>query len=226
MLVNTSAHVALVSADGQLIDDAAAYSDPYEGTVWQLYAGLWQYSDQPTMGADNLPSLPPERIEEGVSGLAPCAANQYRHPETNRCRLIVTIGSTLTPCKDGQYRSEVTNRCRSLGGDIASLVPCAENQERNPLTNRCRTSVLAAATLAPCKENQERNPETNRCRNVAKIPSADYAPEPVEGQTGNSAGLIALAILIAAALSYALWEWRVELTRVLMRVRALGRRTK
>lgn len=225
-LVNTTSHVSLMSADGQLIDDAPTYIDPFEGTVWELYGGSWQYSDQPTMSADNLPSLPPEIIEDGVSGLKPCAANQYRNPETNRCRLIVTIGSTLVPCKDGQYRSEETNRCRSLGSDIASLVPCAEGQERNPATNRCRTSLLAASSLAPCKENQERNPDTNRCRNVAKITTADYAPEPVKKADDGSVGLIALAAVLAVALGYAIWEWRVELSRLFMKLRGYGRDAK
>lgn len=225
-LVNTTGHVALMSADGQLIDDAPSYSDPYDGEVWELYGGTWQYSDQPTSGDANLPSLPPEIIEDGVSGSKPCAPNQYRNPDTNRCRLIVTIGSTLTPCKDGQYRSEETNRCRSLGSDIASLVPCAEGQDRNPITNRCRSSLLASATLTPCKENQERNPDTNRCRNVAKITTADYAPQPVAKSSDNGIGLIALATILAIALGYAVWEWRVELIRVVTRLRTFGRHAK
>ena len=225
-LVNTTGHVTLVSADGQLVDDAPTYSDPYDGEAWELYSGTWQYSDQSTAGADNLPSLPPEIVEDGVSGLKPCAPNQYRNPETNRCRLIVTIGSTLAPCKDGQYRSEETNRCRSLGSDIASLVPCAEGQDRNPLTNRCRSSLLASAILTPCKEGQERNPDTNRCRNSAKISTADYAPQPVATSSDNGIGLIALATILAVALGYATWEWRAELTRLLARLRTFGRHAK
>ena len=46
--------------------------------------------------------------------LAPCASNQVRNPETNRCRAVSTAGS---------------------------LKPCAANQERNPETNRCRNKV-------------------------------------------------------------------------------------
>jgi hypothetical protein len=225
-LVNTTSQVRIVSSDEQLIDESPLYTNPYDGNSWELYNGVWQYSDQPTVGLDNLPSLPPEVVEDAATGLAPCAANQYRNPDTNRCRLIVTIGSTLTPCKDGQYRSEVTNRCRSLGADIASLVPCAEGQDRIPLTNRCRSATQAAATLTPCKADQERNTDTNRCRTVAKISPADYAPQPVAKSDDSSAGLIALALVIAAALGYAIWEWRVELTKLFYKLGAFLHLTK
>jgi hypothetical protein len=124
------------------------------------------------------------------------------------------VGSQLTPCKDSQYRSEVTNRCRNLGSDIAFSVPCAEGQERNPVSNRCRSVVQASVALTPCKENQERSSETNRCRTVTKISQADYAVQPVAKSNDESVGIIALVSIIAVALSYAVWEWRVELTYI------------
>lgn len=219
-LVNASSQVRLIMVDGQTIDDSPIYEQAYDGMAWASIDGKWQYTDQPTPGAPNVPSHPIEIVEDAVTGLKPCAANQYRNPDTNRCRLVLTIMSTVTPCKDGQYRSEMTNRCRSLDTDIASLVPCAEGQERNPLTNRCRSLAAAAIQLSPCKDGQERNIDTNRCRTVTKLADVGYAVQPIAKSDGNGSGLIALAVIIGLALAYALWEWRVELVQLFVHLRS------
>jgi len=221
-LVNTSSHVQIVTVDNQSVDSAPTYDQPFDGMSWALIDGVWQYTDQPTPGAQNLASLPSEIVEDSVTGLKPCPDGQYRNPDTNRCRLIVTISSNLAPCKDGQYRSEETNRCRSIASDVASLVPCSEGQERNPLTNRCRTiATTLSAPLSPCKAGEERNPDTNRCRTIVKPVAAGYAVQPVAKSSDNFSGLIALGAVIAAALGYAVWEWRVELTRLFFKLRVL-----
>lgn len=225
-LINTTGRVVIISADGQIINESPVYENSYDGISWELYDGVWQYSDQPTPAAVNIPSRPVEIVEDAVTGLAPCAPNQYRNPETNRCRLVVTIGSTITPCKDGQYRSEETNRCRNIASAFASLLPCGDGQERNSLTNRCRSSTLASDTLVPCKENQQRSLDTNRCNAVTKISQAGYAPQPVTKDDGNNTGYIALATVVGIALAYVVWEWRDELTKLFIKMRSFMHHSK
>ncbi|MEI7917773.1 MAG: lamin tail domain-containing protein [Candidatus Saccharibacteria bacterium] len=215
-LVNTTSQVRLSSIDGVLIDETPAYDSPGDGMAWALIDGVWQYTNQPTPNDVNLPLLveiTPEVATE--TSLLPCPSGQYRNPDTNRCRLIVTTASTLAPCADGQYRSETTNRCRSIASDVVALVPCAEGQERNPDTNRCRsvtTAVLGTSDLTPCKEGQERNPDTNRCRNVVSaIPDANYAPVQTTEPTNNYVVWWSLAGVGAVAIVYGLWEWRHEI---------------
>jgi len=219
-LVNSSSNVSIISADNQLIDQSQIYSDPSDGMAWALINNVWQYTNQPTPGAENLASLveQDDNALEITPGLLPCAPNQYRNPETNRCRLLVTVGSTLTPCKDGQYRSETTNRCRSIAGDVAALTPCDANQERNPDTNRCRLITAASSDLAPCSTGQERNPDTNRCRNVAgSVPNVPFAVEPVADNASGVIGWWVAGGVGLAALAYAVWEWHEELFRVFRR---------
>ena len=221
-LVNTTGKVMLRSADDTLIDETPIYENPGDSIAWALIDDVWQYTDQPTPSSANVASLIEFDIEIVVtSNLAPCASNQYRSPETNRCRLIVTSISTLAPCKDGQYRSEETNRCRSIATDATALTPCDEGQERNPATNRCRSiSALLASSLVPCKEGQERNPETNRCRNVAgAMPLADYKPEQTNNPTNNYIILWSLVAVLLVAIIYGIWEWRHEVVGVFRKIK-------
>lgn len=223
-LVNSSSQVRLMSSDDQLIDEAPLYDDPPDGSSWARIDSVWQYTNQPTPSSTNIPSAvetdEPDDVEEIVTDLKPCASNQYRNPETNRCRLLVTVGATLTPCRDGQYRSEETNRCRSIASDSGTLTPCATDQERNPETNRCRLIASNGSELAPCKEGQERNPATNRCRNVAgSIPEAAFAVEPVVDTASGFGSWWALGGIVLVALAYAGWEWREEAMRL---IRKLG----
>ncbi len=222
-LVNTTGNVKLVSSDDQLIDQAPQYTNPGEGMAWALIDGIWQYTNQPTPGGQNQTSLiEPEPADEISNSLAPCAANQYRNPETNHCKLIASSVSVLAPCKDGQYRSEETNRCRSIASDVSKLIPCAEGQERNPVTNRCRSTsaVLGVKNLTPCKAGQERNPETNRCRNVVgTIPTAGYAPEQANESSNNSILMWSLISVGAIAIFYGIWEWRQEIVNLFNKVR-------
>ncbi len=230
-LVNTTSQVRLSSIDDVVIDETPVYDNPGDGMAWALVDSIWQYTNQPTPNDVNLPSLiesEPEIITE--SNLQPCAANQYRSPETNRCRLIITTSSTLTPCKDGQYRSEETNRCRSIVSDVVALAPCAEGQERNPDTNRCRsvaTTVLGTSDLTPCKEGQERNPDTNRCRNiVSTIPGADYAPKQTTLPENNYILWWSLAGVGLVAVIYGLWEWRSNIAALFQKLASFRHLTK
>jgi hypothetical protein len=194
-LLNTSSRAQLTSAN-QIVSEVPIYQNPKEGWSWALIVGEWVYTDWPTPGTTSQASkvAPPEEQVGGESSLKPCAPNQYRNPETNRCRLIASSAT--------------------------SLKPCAAHQERSPTTNRCRNKTQATS-LAPCKEGQERNAETNRCRNVAKVPQADYAVLGAETTQEDSAWYIWIVIGMAvlAALGYAAWEWRAEVRRFATRVR-------
>lgn len=217
-LINTNGRVQLRSIDGFMVDESSAYTDPDEDMAWSLIDNTWQYTNQPTPNEANLSSLDTENISiDTVSSLQPCAANQYRSPETNRCRLIVAANSVLAACKDGQYRSEETNRCRNIVSDISSQLPCAEGQERNPVTNRCRVvgAVLGASTLAACKASQERNPETNRCRNIVNMPIASYTPKQTEINSRNEYIWWSFVGVSLVAVIYGAWEWRYELLKML-----------
>jgi hypothetical protein len=223
-LVNSAGVISLISADNQIVDTPPPYSNAADGMAWALINGMWQYTNQPTPGSQNLPSVEPDSVETIVATtLKPCASNQYRSPDTNRCRLIVTSsGSTLAPCKDGQYRSEITNRCRSIAADVNALTPCAANQERNPDTNRCRLVASTAAALSVCKPGQERSPDTNRCRTVAStaVPSVGFAVEPIADSPSVSIGWWVAGGAAVVAFAYGIWEWHVEVGKLFHKVRS------
>lgn len=159
------------------------YPDLKEDQAWAMISGQWKATLKPTPGAANqlvLPQVEPEPKSENREkngGLKPCAANQQRNPETNRCRLISSNQPSRSPCSEGQERNPATNRCRSvLSSASNSLTPCKAGQERNTGTNRCRSIVSTAATsLVPCKTGQTRNPATNRCRSTTSA-TTTYKP--------------------------------------------------
>lgn len=197
-LVNTSSSLKLWSVDGSIYKSTLPYNNPSEGEAWILINNQWQYTNRPTPNAENLNLLIEDIIDEQDSSniktdLVPCAANQYRNPLTNRCKLISSDVSELVPCKDGQYRSEETNRCRNIISDIADLVPCAEGQERNPTTNRCR--------------------------NVASMPKADYAPEKTVKKTNDNTLTYILIGFGVILIGYAIWEWRTEILKLFKKIK-------
>lgn len=220
-LVNTSSRVAVMTVDGVVVDAPPAYADAKDDMAWALIDGTWQYTNQPTPGNGNVPSfVESDETAATTSNLASCASNQYRSPETNRCRLLAVASSVLAPCKDGQYRSEATNRCRSIAGDAGALVLCSDDQERNPETNRCR--LIATADTAPtaCKQGQERNPATNRCRTSVAISAAAYPVEPVDVRTGGYIGWLAVGSVGVLAVGYGVWEWRSEIAQATQKLRS------
>ncbi len=195
-LLNSSSRVRLTTTDGTVIDETPRYQDPDDDMAWALIDGTWQYTDQPTPGAENLASSDTttisQTIAESIAALKPCAANQYRSPDTNRCRLIATNQTELTPCKDGQYRSEETNRCRNIAADVGP---------------------------APCAEGQERNPDTNRCRTIKAVSNADYGVLGAQTKS-DSNGYLWLAVggLGLVIVGYGIWEWRYELGKLWSRL--------
>jgi hypothetical protein len=197
-LLNSSSSVQLTTVAGTVIDSPPAYENPKDGIAWALVEGQWQYTDQPSPGAVNIASKSvASKINDDLKVPQPCAENQYRSPETNRCRLIATNSSTPTPCKDNQYRSEETGRCRN---------------------------IATATAPTPCKEGQERNPDTNRCRNITKMTQADYGVLGAQTVDDNKwylwAGIGAVLLL---ALAYSIWEWRYELGKLFWKFRQFVR---
>lgn len=199
-LGNTNGAVRLVDTSGLVISETAPYEKPKEGHAWVLIDEEWLYTSQPTPGQANVKAevsaKEPEKAEP-----KPCAANQYRSLETNRCRLIATNSRTPTPCKDNQYRSEATGRCRN---------------------------IAASSSPAPCKEGQERNPETNRCRNIVKMSNADYSVLGAQTESGGGTWYMWAAIggILLLALAYTVWEWRYELSKLFDQLRRLVRLRK
>ncbi len=204
-LLNSSSAVQL-EYKGQLIGNAVVYSGSVTGKSWASIESVWRYSSTPTPGTANQISLSIEETESeddsAESTIKPCAVNQYRSPETNRCRLITTASaSTVAPCKVGQERNLETNRCRN---------------------------IATTTTPTPCKEGQERNQETNRCRNITKMVTTDYGVKGATTKAGGTAWYLWLAVVGVGALiiGYAVWEWREELKNVINGLRAKFARNK
>lgn len=218
-LVNSSSRAQVRSLDGFVIDETPIYSDPDSGESWALIEGIWQYTNQPTPHGPNLPFVKVVEEVKTESEVKPCKDGQYRSEETNRCRNIVSDVVKLVPCAEGQERNTVTNRCRNIVTSENNLVPCKEGQERNPATNRCRSTSNISNEPKPCAENQERNPETNRCRNkISEMLEASYKPETVIGSPDNSVMYLSLAGIGVVAIGYGIWEWRVEIRKLLKKL--------
>ena len=191
-LLNTSSRVRITDGQGVVVDETPSYDNPKDNIAWAYIDGAWEYTNQPTPGEPNRISVPEVQQAEGVVDQKPCAPNQFRSTETNRCRLIVTSSVTVTPCKDNQYRSEETNRCRT---------------------------IASSDEPATCKEGQERNPDTNRCRTIKSVSKADYGVLGVQSSTsGNNVSLwLTVILIILLALVYTLWEWRYEIRKLFRR---------
>jgi hypothetical protein len=200
-LLNTSSSASLTTDQAILSSEVPAYASPPEGESWALIDGTWQYTNQPTPGFPNILSVvtankDDSEVSSNEPVSKPCASNQYRSPETNRCRLISTSTSS-------------------------SPVACKAGQERNPETNRCRT--ITVSTSVACKEGQERNPETNRCRNIKQLSTADYAVKGSTTQQQSGMGWYmwaAIAGIVLLIIGYAVWEWRDELKQLINALKA------
>lgn len=235
----------VIRYDDTVIEYPDASSDKRKGHSWALGVEGWSWASPQPTGANVL--LSEEEVEEVVdAGLVPCAADQYRSPETNRCRKIETAtepascrsdqyrspetnrcrniatATAPAPCDADEYRNPETNRCRKLTTASSGIAPCKEGQYRSPETNRCRSLAAASAQLKPCAANQERNPETNRCR---KVLSGDgdvgFAVVDSPSMSGHRWSWLALGGVGFASLGYAAWEWRREMRNALTKVLGL-----
>lgn len=234
-LANTTGQaVYLLTARGVEVARVPAYTNAPDDASWALVDGSWQYSYASTPAAVNQLLREPAcqtgyerddttgRCRKQVIPVLPaaCAEGQYRSELTGRCRTVVAP-AVLTPCKEGQYRSEATGRCRSfMTASVGGARPCADDQFRNPLTNRCKAIASNDdIALADCGEGRERNPDTHRCRNIvtASVPSAAFAPVPIKETAKGFVGWWALGGVGMLAAGYGIWEWRRELTALILR---------
>lgn len=164
-----------------------ASSSTKVGQAWAYNGTTWQWTSAPQPNASNY--FPPAVLSDStsistVSVLKPCADNQYRNPDTNRCNSITTAAATLTPCDP--------------------------NEERSPDTNRCRSIVAAAALPTPCPARSERNPDTNRCRKVAATAVAN-AVKDIAAPTVDNNGWFIAALVMGLAVAYGIYEWRQDI---------------
>lgn len=198
-LVNTSGRVQLTTALGVLIDESEVYESPKDGESWALIEGTWEYTNKPTPGGENESSDVPLVLPK-VAAVEPkpCADNQYRSPETNRCRTIQAAAAPMA-CQPGYYRSVETNRCRK-----SAVEP----------------------EVKPCDVGQERHPETNRCRTIKKLEPANYAVLAAETESRPDQWFIVWIIVLVAVLilGYAVFEWRNEIGYFFKRVWRFARR--
>lgn len=210
----------LVSVYDEVIDTMEAYVDAPDDNVWQRYDDMWQYSNQPSRDAENLPNAALIG-ERPLAAVRPdCAVGYYRHDVTNRCRKI-PVDVELAACKEGQYRSEETGRCRSIASIAkAELKPCDDDQFRNPATGRCKKIAAAEDIVTPCDAGWERNPETKRCRKVrsSTMPPAAFPVEAMAESPVAMASWGAVGGISAVAVGYGGWEWRREVFGIARRL--------
>ncbi len=218
-LINTSSRVKLSAIDGSIVGDTNIYTSPGDGESWALIDNVWQYTNQPTPGAPNKPSLVEEVIVDSTDGNpSPCSVGKYRNPLTNRCRNIVSDAAVLSTCDTDQYRNPETGRCRKI--TTTTVTPCKDGQYRSEETNRCR-NISSASTKKPCKDDQYRSEETGRCRNLpagSSIPSAGFAIHPIKESGMAFVGWWALGGIVLLAGGYGVWEWRREIIVLLRTV--------
>lgn len=83
---------------------------------------------------------------------------------------------------------------------------------------------MASSTLKPCDAGEERNPDTNRCRktdgSVAGLSTVKDVQSPI---SGSPKWWLAGASFVAA-LGYAVYEWRSDLLKQLLRFKQLWAR--
>lgn len=215
----------LKSYDNTIVEYPDASSTTKKGASWAYNSteNIWKWGVPSPGGANTFP----EEIEVGGSGsggsgsLKPCRADQFRNPETNRCKLISSTSSVLKPCRDDQYRNPETNRCKSIASASSTLKPCAADQYRNPETNRCKKISSSTSSLKPCKPNQERNLGTNRCRKVVKNTAVAGAVDEIPQDSASSKNLAPWLIGLAGGgvVLYGIYEWRTEITEATLRLR-------
>lgn len=200
-----------VASYGPVVQYPSASSTTKVGWAWAFDGQTWRWTSAPHPFDANY--FPPEIVAPvmpDTPSYVPCKVNQYRSPETHRCRNIVVSASTLVPCKPSQIRNPETNRCRSILAAASGLQPCKAGQTRNPETNRCKSATSVSNQLKPCQPGWERNPETNRCRKGSVLGSATTKVQDIKSPATSSVRWLLIGSVVAGALAYGLYEWRQE----------------
>ena len=211
--------------------DTVTYGQSSEGQSFAKINGSWQWTELSTPSAENKLKVSVGDVDPSNSSsknLTPCRSDQFRNPETNRCKLKSSSSSSLTPCKAGQTRNTETNRCRSTASFGSSgLKACAADQFRNPETNRCKKLSSASSSLKACGEGQERSKDTNRCRKIAgnnKVDVTDAAAVLSTDKVKQNLPLI--AVIGGGSVIYALYEFRYDIRNKFAKARGyVGART-
>jgi len=150
--------------------DDAMYSSQKANTTLALFADGWKVTYAPTPGEENI-----------YQRWQTCEVGKHINEATGNC---VKDPEPPVECAEGQFRNPETGRCKKIATEPV-LAECAEGQFRNPLTNRCK-KIATEDDLVPCAEGWERNPETNRCRKIVSTFDAQYAIDPVVGNSSSS----------------------------------------
>lgn len=227
-ITNTGGYVwledtyGIVTYPSSVVSYSDASSDTHKGQSWGLLNDVWQWT-QPSPAGANTAIIVTTTDTTNDTGYVPCRADQYRSPETNRCRSIEAAATTPAPCDVGEYRNPDTGRCKKIASAASggsSLQPCDEGQYRNPETNRCKSIASQTSSLTPCQPGWERNPDTNRCRKASTnvVPQADFAVENYQTRASQGLGWTAFVAVGAGILAYAIWEWRHELAQLRRRL--------
>ena len=146
-----------------------------------------------------------------------CQDGWERSPETNRCRKAVVESdyesssssttenssnpkntkSSIIACKDGYEYVESVGKCYKA---------CAEGQIRNPETNRCKKDTSSSTESSPKSNSKSSSKKTND--------GADYAVDvPNTGSISSFTAIGAIIALIAAGLTFVIFQYRVEIHR-------------
>jgi hypothetical protein len=186
----------VVVYEDTIVEYPDASSTTKVGWAWAFNGEEWEWTSAPQPYAPNI-FPPPEPVSvKPVSTLTPCRPDQFRNPETNRCKLTASASSTLTPCKPGQQRNLETNRCRSVAG--------------------------ASTILTPCKPGQERNPDTNRCRKIVANDNPEYpVVQDLPGDLSSNLGLWFAGAAGVGAVGYGAYEWRREVAAALGKAKGI-----
>ena len=148
-LLNSLANIFIYSNDDTYLGEKIEYKSPKEGESWAFIDGSWRYTNQPTPNSKNMSSKIISKIIIETQ-LKPCGPGQYRNPETNRCRNIVSSSdSTLKPCEPGYERNPETNRCRKIvNTSIPSVGYKVEQIDEQTNNGVLITSIAGVGTMA------------------------------------------------------------------------------
>jgi hypothetical protein len=178
------------------------YSTHKAETSWAYFADGWKLTYSMTPGAENI-----------YQQFQTCEVGKHINVATGNC---VKDVDPPAECAENQYRNPDTGRCKKLDSE-KTLAECAEGQFRNPLTNRCK-KIASDDELSPCAEGWERNPETNRCRKTPIGSEAAYAVGPMSDSGQDRAWLWiggGGAALLGAMIA---WQFRPEIGRLFGRI--------
>lgn len=217
-LANSGSRARLVAPAGNIVSETESYSNSKDEMSWSLFEGEWKFSEKATPDAENEYVISEDSGGSPSSGsdLKPCRPDQFRNPETNRCKLKSAASSSLQACATDQYRNPETNRCRKVGSGNSSLAPCKPGQYRSPETNRCR-KIESSSTPKPCQAGYERNSETNRCRKATSNTATAFTEPASINPVDLNSRIVAILIMMAGG--YALYEYRTDIGNFINRLR-------